>query len=397
MTKFNYFVLVIGLTFLFTGCKSETKNSKESSEITLKTPLEERFHMLLDYPVGPENFPRSMSLNPVEIHTVPSKDWTSGFFPGNLWQIYQLTGDTAYITKAKVWTALMENQKENDRTHDMGFKIYCSFGEGLKVEPDNEVYKDVIVESAKTLITRYDSNVKSIRSWDFNKDVWDFPVIIDNMMNLELLFESTKITGDSTYYNIAVQHANTTMKNQFRADGSVYHVVNYDTISGDVKTKDTHQGFNANSSWARGQGWAIYGYTMCYRYTKDPAYLAQAEHTIKFYMEHENLPEDGIPYWDFNDPDIPNSPRDASAASLITSALFELYTFTEKETYLDFANRTLNILNSDAYLLNDKVMGPFLLNHSTGNWPKNDEIDEPIVYADYYFLEALLREQNLNL
>ncbi|MDW5290935.1 glycoside hydrolase family 88 protein [Formosa sp. PL04] len=397
MTKFNYFVLVIGLTFLFTGCKSETKNSKESSEITLKTPLEERFKQLLDYPVGADSFPRSMSLNPVEIHTVPSKDWTSGFFPGNLWQIYHLTGDTAYITKAKAWTALMENQKENDRTHDMGFKIYCSFGEGLKVEPDNKAYKDVIVESAKTLITRYDSNVKSIRSWDFNKDVWDFPVIIDNMMNLELLFESTKITGDSTYYNIAVQHANTTLKNQFRADGSVYHVVNYDTISGDVKTKDTHQGFNTNSSWARGQGWAIYGYTMCYRYTKDPAYLAQAEHTIKFYMEHENLPEDGIPYWDFNDPDIPNSPRDASAASLITSALFELYSFTEKETYLDFANGTLNILNSDAYLLNDKVMGPFLLNHSTGNWPKNDEIDEPIVYADYYFLEALLREQNLNL
>ena len=393
MKKSNCFVLALSFMFLLVGCKSESKKSHTNVETT----LENRFQYVLDYPVGPENFPRSMSLDPVKIHNVTSKDWTSGFFPGNLWQIYQLTGNRAYKIKAEAWTALMENQKENDRTHDMGFKIYCSFGEGLKVEPNNIAYQEVIVESAKTLITRYNSNVNSIRSWDFNKDVWDFPVIIDNMLNLELLFEATRISGDSTYHNIAVKHANTTLKNQFRVDHSVYHVVNYDTISSAVKTKDTHQGFNKNSSWARGQGWAIYGYTMCYRYTKNPAYLAQVEHTLKFYMNHENLPEDGIPYWDFNDTDIPNAPRDASAAAVVTSAVFELYGYTKNKSYLDFANRTLRVLNSDAYLLNDTIQGPFILNHSTGNWPKDDEINEPIVYADYYFLEALLRQQKLEL
>jgi uncharacterized protein YyaL (SSP411 family) len=276
----------------------------------------------------------------------------------------------------------------------MGFKIYCSFGEGLKVE-DNPFYKDVIVQSAKTLSTRFNSKVGLIRSWDFNSDIWEFPVIIDNMLNLELLFEATKISGDSTYHKIAETHASTTLKNHFRPDNSIYHVVVYDTITGAVKMKVTHQGFNDDSSWARGQGWGIYGYTMAYRYTKNPAFLKQAEATAKFYMEHKNLPEDGVPYWDFNDPAIPNAPRDASAAALVTSGLYELYGFTKNKVYLDFANKVLANLNSSKYLLNDTVNGPFILNHSTGNWPKNDEIDEPISYADYYFLEALLRQKAL--
>ncbi len=396
MLKVSFFVLVLGLTFLNTGCKSETKTDKENMQIELKSALESRFQKLLDYPVGANNFPRSMSLNPVTIQTVSSNDWTSGFFPGNLWQLYKLTGNTLYQEKAKTWTKLVENQKENDRTHDMGFKVYCSFGEGLKQNPNNSYYKDVILESAKTLTTRYNDTVQSIRSWDFNKDVWDFPVIIDNMMNLELLFEATKLSGDSIYHQIAVKHANTTLKHQFRADQSVFHVVNYDTISGAVKTKDTHQGFNRNSSWARGQAWAIYGYTMCYRYTKDPAYLNQAKATTAFYMQHKNLPKDGVPYWDFNDPKIPNAPRDASAAAVVTSALFELFTFTNETGYLEFANKVLSHLNSEDYILGSTVEGPFILDHSTGNWPKNDEINEPIVYADYYFLEALLRKQQLD-
>ncbi|AUS06335.1 glucuronyl hydrolase [Tamlana carrageenivorans] len=396
MLKVSFFVLVLGLTFLNIGCKSEAKTDKENMQIELKSALESRFQKLLDYPVGANNFPRSMSINPVTIQTVNSNDWTSGFFPGNLWQLYKLTGNTLYQEKAKTWTKLVENQKENDRTHDMGFKVYCSFGEGLKQNPNNSYYKDVILESAKTLTTRYHDTVQSIRSWDFNKDVWDFPVIIDNMMNLELLFEATKLSGDSIYHQIAVKHANTTLKNQFRADQSVFHVVNYDTISGAVKTKDTHQGFNRNSSWARGQAWAIYGYTMCYRYTKDPAYLNQAKATTAFYMQHKNLPKDGVPYWDFNDPKIPNAPRDASAAAVVTSALFELFTFTNDTGYLEFANKVLSHLNSKDYILDSTVKGPFILDHSTGNWPKNDEINEPIVYADYYFLEALLRKQELD-
>ena len=385
MRKKHYFKLLILLVVLLVSCNSEKKESVN---------LENRYVKLLNYKVDSLSFPRSMSLNPEEIHKVPSKDWTSGFFPGSLWQIYKLTGDENYKEKAKEWTALVENQKYNNRTHDMGFKVYCSFGEGLKVE-DNQFYKDVIVESAKTLSTRFNSKVGSLRSWDFNSDIWEFPVIVDNMLNLELLFEATKISGDSMYHRIAETHANTTLKNHFRPDNSIYHVVVYDTISGTAKMKVTHQGFNDESTWARGQGWGIYGYTMAYRFTKNPAFLKQAEATAKFYMEHENLPEDGIPYWDFNDPAIPNAPRDASAAAVVTSALYELYGFTQNKVYLNFANKVLNNLNSSKYLLNDTVKGPFILNHSTGNWPKNDEIDEPISYADYYFLEALLRKEAL--
>ncbi|MFD1294689.1 glycoside hydrolase family 88 protein [Lutibacter holmesii] len=383
---FKVFILVVGL---LVSC-----NTKEQKKSNQSIKLEHRYEKLLSYKVDSLSFPRSMSLNPENVHKVPSKDWTSGFFPGSLWQIYKLTGDERYKERAAAWTALVENQKYNDKTHDMGFKVYCSFGEGLKVE-DNQFYKDVIVESAKTLCTRFNSNVGSIRSWDFNSDIWEFPVIVDNMLNLELLFEATKISGDSTFHKIAETHANTTLKNHFRADNSIYHVVVYDTISGAPKMKVTHQGFNDESTWARGQGWGIYGYTMAYRYTKNPAFLKQAEATAKFYMEHENLPEDGIPYWDFNDPAIPNAPRDASAAAVVTSALYELYGFTQNKVYLYFANKVLNNLNSSKYLLDDTVNGPFILNHSTGNWPKNDEIDEPISYADYYFLEALLRKKAL--
>ncbi len=394
MNKLNYIVLILGFTVLFTACEPEKKLKKDTEIADNNSLLENRYQKLLAYEVDSLSFPRSMSLNPEEIHKVPSKDWTSGFFPGTLWQIFKLTGDEKFKERAVEWTALMENQKYNNRTHDMGFKIYCSFGEGLKVE-DNQFYKDVIVESAKTLSTRYNEKVGSLRSWDFNSDIWEFPVIVDNMLNLELLFEATKISGDSTYHKIAETHANTTLKNHFRPDNSIYHVVVYDTISGVAKMKVTHQGFNDESTWARGQGWGIYGYTMAYRYTKNPAFLKQAEATAKFYMEHKNLPEDGIPYWDFNDPAIPNTPRDASAAAVVTSALYELYSFTKNEVYLHFANKVLNNLNSPKYLLDDTVNGPFILNHSTGNWPKNDEIDEPISYADYYFLEALLRKKAL--
>ena len=391
---YMFFILIIGFTMFLNACKTNVKLNIESQESISISLLDVRFQKLLDYPVDAVGFPRSMSLNPENIHKVPSKDWTSGFFPGNLWQIYRLTENEAYKEKAIEWTALMEDQKLNGGTHDMGFKIYCSFGEGLKVE-DNQHYKDVILESSKTLATRFNEKIGSLRSWDFNKDVWDFPVIVDNMMNLELLFEATKISGDSTYHNIAVKHANTTLKNHIREDDSFYHVVDYDPITGNVKKLDTHQGFDTTSAWARGQTWGIYGFTMAYRYTKDVNYLKQAEATATFFMEHPNLPEDGIPYWDFNDPAIPEATRDASAAAIFASALLELYTFTNNTTYLNFSNKIMENLNSEKYMLSKEINGPFILNHSTGNWPKNDEMDEPLVYADYYFLEALLRQKSL--
>lgn len=386
-------ILFIAIIFTILSCKNKEKTIIKTNT-TSADLLNTRFEKLLAYPLDSMAIPRSINFETNTIKKIKSKDWCSGFFPGNLWQIYALTGNEAYKYKAESWTDFIEKEKHNNRTHDMGFKIFCSFGNGLKHE-DNEDYKQTIIESAQTLSTRFNENIGSIRSWDFNADEWQFPVIIDNMMNLELLFEATNISADSSYYKLAVKHANTTLKNHFRADNSCYHVVDYDTISNKPRMKVTHQGFANESSWARGQGWAIYGYTMAYRYTKDKKYLDRAEATANFFINHENLPEDGIPYWDFNDPSIPDAPRDASAGTIVSSALVELYTYTNENKYLDYSKTVIKSLKSKNYLLDVNINAPFILDHSTGNWPKSDEVDEPIVYADYYFLETLVRLENL--
>ncbi|NHF58600.1 glucuronyl hydrolase [Flavobacteriaceae bacterium TP-CH-4] len=372
------------------ACNQTKKAGTGAETLSIDSVLQIRYQKLLEYPLDSTKIPRSYTKSASVVRGVPSKDWTSGFFAGNLWHLYRLTGDDNFKNRAMRWTTFIEKEKFNDGTHDMGFKIFCSFGEGLKVE-DNQVYKDIILQSAKTLSTRFNENVGSLRSWDFNKDVWEFPVIVDNMMNLELLFIATRMSGDSTFHEIAVQHANTTLKNHFRDDHSSVHVVVYDTISGAVKEKVTHQGFNAESAWARGQAWGIYGFTMCYRYTRDPAYLAQAEASAQFFIDHPNLPEDGVPYWDFNDPAIPEAPRDVSAAAIVASALLELSKYTENSAYQKYSEKVLESLRSDKYVLEPSLEIPFILDHSTGNWPANDEIDVPIVYADYYFLEAMIR------
>jgi len=387
-------ILLLTITLATLSCKNK-KEAPTKPIQNIENQLQKRYQKLLEYPLDSLAFPRSVNLKTNTIKKVLPKDWCSGFFPGNLWQIYDLTGNEAYKNKAKEWTAYIENEKFNNRTHDMGFKIFCSFGNGLKYE-DNDDYKQIIVESAKTLSTRFNTNISSIRSWDFNKDVWQFPVIIDNMMNLELLFEATKLSLDSSYHHLAVKHANNTLKNHFRPNNSCYHVVDYDTISNKPRMKVTHQGFANESSWARGQGWAIYGFTMAYRYTKDKKYLDRAEATANFFINHENLPKDGIPYWDFNDPSIPDAPKDVSAGALVSSALVELFGYTKNEDYLNYSKKVVNSLNSKNYLLNENIEAPFILDHSTGNWPKKDEMDEPIVYGDYYFLETLIRLKSLS-
>ena len=384
--KYYYLLLLLGF---MVSCNSKTDTTIPSEDL-----LSKRYEKLLHYAPDSMAFPRSYNFKKNEIKKVPSKDWTSGFYAGNLWQLYEITNNSKYKDLAKKWTAFIEKEKFNDRTHDMGFKVFCSFGKGLEHE-DNQNYKDIIIKSSKTLITRYNDNVGSIRSWDFNKDIWDFPVIIDNMMNLEMLFEATRISKDSIYHKIAVKHANTTLKNHFRNDNSCYHVLDYNPENGDVRMKVTHQGFNDESSWARGQGWAIYGYTMAYRYTKDEKYLARAEATANFYLNNINLPEDGITYWDFNAPNIPEEPRDVSAATLVASGMVELYQYTKNEKYLAYSKKVVETLKSEEYILEPTLDAPFILNHCTGNWPKNDEIDEPIVYGDYYFLETLLRLKKL--
>ncbi|MDQ6471640.1 glycoside hydrolase family 88 protein [Flavobacterium sp. LHD-80] len=392
MNKVSFISLILGFASLTIGCKSGISSQKITVSPASEKLLESRYKMLLDYPVDSLSMPRSMNIKTNEIHKVPSRDWTSGFFAGNLWQLYKLKGNSQYKEQAQKWTVFSKKESVNKNSHDVGFKVYCSFGEALKVEK-NKDYEAVIIKGAATLCTRFNEKVGSIRSWDFNKEIWDFPVIIDNMMNLELLFEASKLSGNPKYRDIAIKHANTTLKNQFRDDNSCYHVIDYDPKTGNVRKKTTLQGYNDDSVWARGQGWAVYGFTMCYRYTQDPVYLKQAEATAKFFMNNKNLPEDGIPYWDFKDPSIPNAPRDVSAAMVMASGLYELYSYTKNNSYLAFADKLMTSVQTDKYILSADIKAPFLLDHSTGNWPKHDEIDEPIIYADYYFLEALLRKK----
>src|SRR5882757_2101197 len=324
-----------------------------------------------------------------ELKLVPSKDWTSGFFPGELWFLYEYTGKPQWKSAAQTYTANIENEKWNGGTHDMGFKVYCSFGTGYRLTKDPH-YKDVIIQAAKTLSTRFNPKIGSLKSWD-NRSKWDFPVIIDNMMNLELLFAATRLTGDSSFYKIAVAHANTAMKNHFRKDYSSYHVVDYDTVTGKVASRVTHQGYADESAWSRGQAWGLYGYTMCYRETKNKAFLEQADHIAAFILNHPNLPADKVPYWDFNAPGIPNEPRDVSAAAVLASGLYELSAYSKNgQQYRQVANKIIESLTKSYRAPIGKSKG-FILLHSTGSKPSDSEVDAPLSYADYYYLEAMAR------
>ncbi|NOW93426.1 glycoside hydrolase family 88 protein [Mucilaginibacter sp. SG564] len=336
--------------------------------------------------------PRSLSTDG-KLVMVASKDWCSGFFPGELWFLYEYTHNEKWADLARKFTANIEVEKTNGITHDMGFKVYNSVGNGYRLTKDAH-YKEVLIEAAKTLSTRFNPVVGSIKSWD-NRKQWKFPVIIDNMLNLELLFEATRLTGDSSFYKIAVTHANTAMKNHFRSDYSSYHVIDYDPETGKVLHKQTHQGYADESAWARGQAWGLYGYTMCYRETNNPAYLKQAENIAKFIFSNPNLPVDLVPYWDYNDPAIPNVPRDVSAAAVAASALYELSTYSRNaKEYRSIADKIVKTL-SGKYQAKAGGSKGFLLIHSTGHKPAGTEIDVPIIYADYYYLEALLRKQQL--
>jgi len=324
---------------------------------------------------------------------VISKDWTSGFFPAELWYFYQYTNDKKWLDLARKYTADIKKEQFNTSTHDLGFMVYCPFGNGYRLTNDT-AYRSVIIQAAKSLSTRF--NVKSgvLKSWDHSGSKWKFPVIIDNMMNLELLFETTRLTGDSSFYKIAVSHANTTLKNHFRPDFSSYHVIDYDTLTGNVRQKVTAQGYANESAWARGQAWALYGYTMCYRETKNKVYLTQADGVASFILNSKITPADGIPYWDYNDPKIPEVSRDASAAAITASALYELAKYSNNgKKYKAAADKILYSL-STKYTSKIGDNYGFILEHSTGHRPAKSEIDVPINYADYYYLEALLRSKN---
>ena len=323
-----------------------------------------------------------------------SRNWTSGFFAGSLWYLARLSGQPQWPRRAAAWTETLEAEKNVTTTHDLGFILNNSYGQGYALTK-NPKYRAVLLQAAATLARRFNPAVGAIRSWDHHADVWAYPVIVDNLMNLELLFAATRLSGDTTYAHIAKTHATTDLKYRFRADYSTFHVLNFDPATGKLLAAATHQGYADNSCWARGQAWAIYGYTLVYRETKDPKFLTAAMRAADYFIQQTNKIPDHIPYWDFNAPDIPNAPRDASAAAAAASGLLELSKYApRKNPYFGAAAAILASLSMPQYLAAAGTNNFFLLKHSTGNKPANSEIDAPLVYADYYFLEALWRYQN---
>lgn len=342
--------------------------------------------------VPADSMPRSYNAAANRLVTSNTQWWTSGFFPGTLWYLYEYSGDSAFKKAAEQKLAILEKEKFYTGNHDLGFMMYCSFGNAYRITRD-PAYKEVILTAARTLIKRYRPSIRSIQSWD-SSAAFRCPVIIDNMMNLELLEWSAANGGEQQLADIAETHANTTMLNHFRPDYSTWHVIDYDLQTGQPRAKKTAQGAADSSSWARGQSWGLYGYTMMYRFTRKKNYLDQAKHIADYLIHHPNLPADKIPYWDYSVPGGPDVKRDASAGAILASALLELSRYTSgktKKAYVEVAKQIIVSLSTPAYLAPAGTNGGFILLHSVGSIPHRSEIDVPLTYADYYFVEALLR------
>ncbi len=335
-------------------------------------------------------FPQSINADGTP-RDMPSSWWCSGFFGGSLWYLFERTGDAKWKEAAQRWTMAVAKEQFNTRTHDLGFMLNCPFGNGLRLTGDT-TYRRILLTGANSLATRFDPKVGLIKSWEKFKDrngkEYAYPVIIDNMMNLEFLYWAAKESNQPRLAQIANTHSDNTIANHFRPDGSSYHLICYSS-TGAVEAKRTHQGLADDSPWARGQAWALYGYTTVYRFTKDPKYLRQAERIADFYLGHPNLPADKVPYWDFN---APGEERDASAAAIAASGLLELSQYSKKaKLYQQAAETMLVSLSTPAYRNALGENHNFLLKHSVGHKPGKSEIDVPLVYADYYYLEGLMR------
>jgi unsaturated glucuronylhydrolase len=396
--KIRKLLLSLGV-FLMTPAFCHAENNDISNVINNDINFSTRQYSLMLQQIGREGkvrIPKTIDKLGRMVY-IPIDDWCSGFFPGSLCYLYQLTNDKSWLLQSKRFTEALDSIQYLTWHHDVGFMIGSSYLNIYRLNP-NKAYKKTIIQTAKSLCTRFRKKAGVIQSWNVDrgwqsKRGWTCPVIIDNMMNLELLFEATRLSGDSTYWKVAVSHANKTLENQFRKDGSCYHVVDYDPNNGAVLHRQTAQGYADNSAWARGQAWAVYGYTVCYRYTHDRKYLDQAVKTLNFVMQNPNLPNDLIPYWDFDAPNIPNEPRDASSAACIASALYEMNNYLPDNGYTSLADRIIRSLSSPEYRAPLGKNGCFLLMHSVGSIPHNNEIDVPLNYADYYFLEALTRRK----
>ncbi|HYG22845.1 MAG TPA: glucuronyl hydrolase [Verrucomicrobiae bacterium] len=401
--KLSGLALIIGIfSFVLSGCSGSKATRTDAAgisagdrdELLARLPETFRFagsqydRMLARLTNGPM-FPRSYENGRHRL--VNARDWTSGFFPGALWYLYDYTRDPKWLHAASNYTARLSSIQNFRGHHDVGFMLYCSYGNGLRLTGEAS-YQPVLLRGAESLASRFKPEVGLIRSWDFGG--WSCPVIIDNMMNLELLMWAARNGGDSRLREIALSHADRTLKNHFRADYSSFHLVDYNPANGTILGKQTVQGFADHTAWARGQAWGLYGFTMMARETGRADYLAHATNIANFLVNHPRMPADKIPYWDFDAPNIPNEPRDASAGAIMSSALIELSRLVgggAGKRYFEVARQQLLSLSSPAYRADVEKDGDFILRHSVGHIPEKHEIDVPIVYADYYFLEALLR------
>lgn len=337
-------------------------------------------------------YPRSINKEGA-LWTSNYKWWCSGFYPGSMWYVYEYTGDEKIKELALKYQAGLEPLRFRKDDHDIGFQLMCSYGNCLRLTED-QTCVPVLIDGANSLASRFDPEVGCTRSWSFGK--WSFPVIVDNMMNMELLLKAAELGGSDSLKNVALAHARTTMKNHFRDDKSCFHLVDYNPETGEVAGKQTVQGLADDSAWARGQAWGLYGFTMVYRFCKEQDILDHAIAIAEYLLPR--LPEDGVPFWDYDSAEIPNDVRDASAAAIMASGLIELsqYVDAEKaERYLATAEKMIRTLASEEYLCAEGEDYGFLLKHSTGNKNTDSEVDVPLTYADYYFLEALIRWSRL--
>jgi len=394
------FILVLMVTFSATFSSTKQKYklwTVEEVQDAIKH-CEEKVLGTIEYLDTYKKSPRTIPAGQKHWHTKPTGGWTSGFWAGILWYVYEGTGNEKIKTEAEKFTNEIEVLLSKPvKSHDMGFIFNCSYGNAYRLT-GNEDYKKTLLIAADSLSHLYNPNVGTILSWPAQvrkKKFFPHNTIIDNMMNLELLFLASKKSANSDYYNMAVSHADVTARNHIRPNNTVYHVLVYDDKSGECLQKVTHQGYADHSVWARGQAWGIYGYTMSYHETGNKEYQKLAKKLTTAYLKR--LTDDCVPFWDFDDPDIPNTVKDASAAAVAASALFEL---SEQQTskkkkafYRNEAEKMLRALTTSEYLAGDQ--NDAILLHSTGNKPKSGEVDIPIIYSDYYYLEALIRLKNI--
>jgi unsaturated chondroitin disaccharide hydrolase len=374
---------------LFAQSNSNTSLKKQiAANLTLAVAQ----YQLLHSNVAANRMPQNYDISSGKMVTSDTKWWCAGFFPGTLWYLYDYSKNESIKKIAEERLNLMEPEKHFTGNHDLGFMMYCSYGNAYRITK-NDKYKKILDTAAMSLASRFRPKIQSIQSWDSSKN-FKCAVIVDNMMNLELLTWVSNNGGDPRFGEIARIHANTTMQRQFRTDNAAFHVLDYSLATGTLLRKTTWQGYSDSSAWSRGQGWAVYGYTMMYRLTKDEKYREQANKIAAFILNHPNYPKDGIPYWDFDAPNIPDALRDASAGALMASAFLELSDYVTgplKQKYITAAETILTTLSSSQYLATKGTNGGFLLKHSVGALPLKGEVDVALTYADYYFVEAMLR------